>query len=92
MRITGEKKDLLISSLGDGDFLVLGLQDRNQNDIITGAHDEKIVQIVTLEKLKNKYFATRCIDGDLSIWSANPHPDRVFTIDNIDADENQSNV
>jgi len=92
MRITGEKKDLLISSLGEGNFLVLGLTMRNQNDIIQDAHDTRIVQIVTLDKLKNKYFATRCTDGDLSIWSANPHPDRVFTIDNIDADENQSNV
>jgi WD40 repeat protein len=92
MRITGEKNDILIASLGEGDFLVLGLQMRNQNDIIKDAHDARIVQVVTLDKLKNKYFATRCTDGDLSIWSANPHPDKVFTIDNIDVDENHSHV
>ena len=51
------------------------------------AHDDKIVQIVSLSKLKNKYFATRCVDGDVSIWSATPHPDRVFTIENVDQDE-----
>ena len=77
MRITGEKKDLLISALGEGNFMVFGLDKRNQHDIIEGAHDAKIVQIVNLSngQLGNKYFATRCTDGDFSIWSAYPHPD-----------------
>jgi hypothetical protein len=48
--------------------------------------------ICTLEKLKNKYFATRCIDGDVSLWSSTSNPDRVFIIENIDMDENQSTV
>ena len=43
MRITGEKKDLLISALGEGNFMVFGLDKRNQHDIIEGAHDTKIV-------------------------------------------------
>ena len=86
MRITGEKKDLLISALGEGNFMVFGLDKRNQHDIIEGAHDAKIVQIVNLSngQLGNKYFATRCTDGDFSIWSAYPHPDQVFTIPNMD--------
>jgi len=29
MRITGEKKDLLISALGEGNFMVFGLDKRN---------------------------------------------------------------
>ena len=70
----------------------MGLKNRNQNAIITGAHDAKIIQICTLEKLKNKYFATRCIDGDVSLWSSTSNPDRVFIIENIDMDENQSTV
>jgi len=34
MRITGEKNDLLISALGEGDFMVFGLDKKNQHDII----------------------------------------------------------
>ena len=94
MRITGEldTNKQLITSQGDGNFFVMGLKNRNQNAIITGAHDAKIIQICTLEKLKNKYFATRCIDGDVSLWSSTSNPDRVFIIENIDMDENQSTV
>lgn len=84
MRITGEKMNILIASLGQGNFIVLGLDQRNQNDIIEGAHEEEIIQIITLSKLQNKYFATRCTDGDVSIWSATPHPDKIFTIFNVD--------
>ena len=39
------------------------------------------------KKLKNKYFATRCVLGDVSIWSAMPRPDRVFDLVNVDAEE-----
>ena len=91
MRVTGEKKNVLISSMGDGDLYVVGLDQRNQNDIIEMAHDDKIVQLVSLGKLQNKYFATRCVDGDVMIWSATQHPDRVFKIDNVDQDESQAN-
>ena len=64
---------------------VMGMDRRNQNDIITGAHDERIIQIVALSRLKDIYFATRCVDGDVSIWSASTaHPEKVFTIENID--------
>lgn len=51
MRISGEKGDLLVSSLGEGNFMVLGLEQKNQHDIIEGAHDVKIAQIITLNKL-----------------------------------------
>lgn len=75
MCITGEKKDLKICALGEGNFMVFGIHEKNQHDIIQAAHDVKIVQIVNLSKLGNKYFATRCNDGDFGIWSAYPHPD-----------------
>jgi len=42
-------------------------------------------------KLQNKYFVTRCIDGDVNVYSANQHPDRVFSLPNVDQEE-QSNV
>ena len=89
MRISGNKLNLLVTSLGDGNLIVMGTENRNQNDIIEDAHDGKIVQIVSLsgQKLENKYFATKCIFGDLSIWSATPHPDKVFTIEYVDQDE-----
>lgn len=51
------------------------------------AHAEEISQIVSLNKLQNKYFATRCVEGHVNLWSATNHPDRLFTLFNIDADE-----
>lgn len=92
MRVTGEKMNILIAGIGEGNFMVMGLDQRNQNDIITGAHTEQITQIITLSKLQNKYFATRCLDGDVSIWSATPHPDKIFTVQNVDQEENASNI
>ena len=38
-------------------------------------------------KFEGKYFATRCQYGDLGIWGANKHPDRVLRIDNMDDPE-----
>lgn len=78
---------MLISSMGDGNFLVMGLNQRNQNDIMIEAHDNKIVQIVSLgkqERMGDKYFATRCVDGDVNVWSAMEHPDRIFGLPNVD--------
>lgn len=68
---------------------MLGLDHRNQHDIYEDAHDGRICQIVSLagSKLEDKYFATRDVDGDVSIWSATQHPDRVFTVENVDQDE-----
>ena len=82
--------NFLVSSLGDGSFFVMGLDERSQCHIYPEAHDEKIVQIVSLgirPKLQNKYFVTRCIDGDVNVWSANSHPDRVFFLPNVDQEE-----
>jgi len=41
--VTGEKENILVSSLGDGSFFVMGLDTRNQCHIYPEAHDEKIV-------------------------------------------------
>ena len=84
MAITGEKSEFLISGLGDQNFMVIGLDKMQQNHIFEAAHDGKIVQILTLSKLKNKYFATRCQYGDFGIWGSNKHPDRVLKILNLD--------
>ena len=67
---------------------------RNQHEIVEAAHDDKICQIVSLggSKLDHKYFATRCIDGDVIIWGATSHPDRVFTLENVDQDETEKPV
>ena len=44
MAITGEKSNLLISAYGEEDFIVIGLEDLNQNHIsFPPAHDGKIV-------------------------------------------------
>lgn len=90
MCVTGEKGNLLIASMGDGNFFVMGLDQRNQNHIMMDAHDDKIVQIVSLgirPNLRNKYFTTRCVDGDINVWSAMDHPDRIFGLSNVDQEE-----
>lgn len=56
-------------------------------DIFPLAHAEEICQIVSLGKLQNKYFATRCVDGHVNIFSATNHPDKLFPLWNIDANE-----
>ena len=49
--------------------------------MIVPAHYSSIISICSLSKLDNKYFATRCLKGDIGIWSANNHPDRVFLVE-----------
>lgn len=92
MAITGEKANMLIASLGEGDLMVMGVVDKNQLDIIENAHTSTVVQIVSLSKLKDKYFATRCDQGNVNIWSATNHPDRLFTLVGIDRDDNNNNL
>jgi hypothetical protein len=87
MAITGEKGDMLIASLGDGDLIVYGLTFKNELDIVENAHASTVIQICSLSKLKNKYFATRCLAGHVNIWSATNHPDRLFTIEYVDRDD-----
>ena len=77
----------MIASLGEGDLIVFGLANKNQLDIVEQAHHDSVIQICSLQKLKNKYFATRCVQGHVNIWSSTAHPDRLFTIENIDRDE-----
>ena len=90
MAVTGERGDIMIASLGQGDLIVFGLTSKNQLDIVEQAHQDSVVSIVSLQKLKNKYFATRCVLGHVNIWSATAHPDRLFTIENIDRDESSA--
>lgn len=87
MNITGERGEFLIVGQGQGDFIVFGLENKNQLDIIEWAHAAPIVQIVSLGRLKNKYFATRCLDGHVNIWSALYHPDQIAPLPNFDGDE-----
>lgn len=87
MAVTGERSDIMIAALGGGDLIVFGLQNKNQLDIVEQAHHDAVVQVCSLQKLKNKYFATRCVLGHVNIWSATAHPDRLFTIENIDRDD-----
>jgi len=42
--------------------------------------------------LSNKYFVTRCLDGDIGIWASNDHPDKVFKLTNIDKDDALTNL
>eukprot|EP00352_Strombidinopsis_acuminata_P004792 CAMPEP_0176365146 /NCGR_PEP_ID=MMETSP0126-20121128/20265_1 /TAXON_ID=141414 ORGANISM="Strombidinopsis acuminatum, Strain SPMC142" /NCGR_SAMPLE_ID=MMETSP0126 /ASSEMBLY_ACC=CAM_ASM_000229 /LENGTH=143 /DNA_ID=CAMNT_0017722029 /DNA_START=1 /DNA_END=432 /DNA_ORIENTATION=+ len=60
MAITGERSDMLIIGLGDGNLMVYGLHDKNQKHINEAAHNTPIIKIVSLSRLKDKYFATRC--------------------------------
>ena len=86
---------LLVAAMGDGNLIVLGMKNRNlgQNDIIENAHDERIIQIASLSRIQDNYFVTRCSDGDVRIWSASTaHPEPVFPLNNVDQEENASNV
>ncbi len=87
MAITGERNDMLVASLGEGDLIVYGLSMKNQLDIVEQAHHSTVVQIASLSKLENKYFATRSLEGHVNIWSATTHPDRLFTIEGIEKQE-----
>lgn len=62
---------------------------KNQLHIFELAHAEEIIQIVSLSKLKHKYFATRCIEGHVNIWSATNHPDLLFNLWQVDANEKE---
>ena len=87
MNITGENDELLIVGQGSGDFIVYGRDAKNQMDIVEWAHATPIIDIVSLSKLKNKYFATRCIDGHVNVWSSLNHPDKIAALDNFDGDK-----
>lgn len=75
--------------MGEGNFAVYGLEEKNLMDIWQFAHEVEITQIVTLGaySLKNKYFATRDRKGHVKIWSSTNHPDKLFSLFNFDADE-----
>jgi hypothetical protein len=90
---TGEKGNLhaqqFVSSQGEGNFFVLGLDKMNQNCIKKEAHFRPIVQMTSLQKLKHMYFATRCEVGDVGIFSSIvPQCDCVYLWENVDQDEN----
>ena len=48
MAITGERRDIMIASLGDGDLIVFGLTNKNQLDIVENAHHATVIQIASL--------------------------------------------
>jgi len=77
MQITGEKGEYLVCGQGQGHLIVFRKSQRNQLSIEPWAHAEPITQIVSLSKLKNKYFATRCGDGHVNIYSSLEKPDRI---------------
>ena len=77
MQVTGEKGELVVCGQGDGHLIVFGKQKKNQLSIEKWAHAEPITQIVSLSKLRNKYFATRCGDGHVNIYSSLSKPDRI---------------
>ena len=80
MQITGEKGELLVCGQGgpgEGHLIVFGKQRRNQLSIEQWAHAEPIISIVSLKRLRNKYFATRCGDGHVNIYSSLSQPDRI---------------
>lgn len=86
MQITGEKSELLVCGQGQGHIVVFGKARRNELSIEPWAHASPIIQIVSLSKLKNKYFATRCGDGHVNIYSSLSRPDRIAQLFNFDGD------
>lgn len=76
----------MVCGQGEGHLIVFGKARRNQLSIEKWAHAEPITQIVSLGKLKNKYFATRCGDGHVNIYSSLSQPDRIAQLFNFDGD------
>ena len=48
MAVTGERGDIMIAALGDGDLIVFGLTDKNQLDIVEQAHQAAVIQVCSL--------------------------------------------
>lgn len=81
-------KQFLVVGMGDGDFVVYGVDKLNECKIEIWAHAHPIISIVSLGGfLKNKYFATRCSDGHVKIWSSTNKPEMIFALWNIDGNE-----
>ena len=76
----------MVCGLGDGHLIVFGKERKNQLDIVEYAHAQPITQIVSLSGIKNKYFATRCGDGHVNIYSSLAMPDRIAQLFNFDGD------
>lgn len=85
MQISGEKGEFLVCGQGEGHLIVFGKLLKNQLSIEKWAHAQPVIQIVSLSKLKNKYFATRCGDGHVHIYSALAKPDKIASLFNFDA-------
>ena len=82
------EKQFLVIGMGDGDFVVYGVDKLNECKIEVWAHAQPIISIVSLGgQLKNKYFATRCSDGHVKIWSSTNKPEMIFSLWNIDGNE-----
>jgi hypothetical protein len=43
MAVTGERGDIMIASLGEGDLIVFGLANKNQLDIVEQAHHDSVI-------------------------------------------------
>lgn len=89
---TGNPKEIekryLVVGLGDGHFVNYGVEHRNEWKIEIWAHAHPIISIVSFSgQLKNKYFATRCSDGHVNIWSSTNQPEKIFSLWNIDGNE-----
>lgn len=88
MTVSGEHREFIVAGMAH-DIVVYGKHYKNQLEIYDHAHTAEITQIVSLDKLQGKYFATRCLDGHVNIWSSQAHPDRLFTIWFFDAQQGE---
>jgi hypothetical protein len=83
-------KNFLVVGLGDGHFVNYGVTTRNECMMKIWAHAHPIISIVSLGGyLKNKYFATRCSDGHVSIWSSTNKPEKIFILEHMDSDKDK---
>ena len=87
MGVTGERGQYLVCGLGEGHLIVFGKDGNKQLDIVEWAHAQPINAIVSLKKISGKYFASRCVDGHVNIYSSLNNPDRIAQLFNFDADE-----
>ena len=67
---------------------MLGFKNKNQNCIKEKFHKREIVQICSIKKLDNRFFATRCSIGDVGLFSSEDEPDKVHMFTDVDKAEN----
>ena len=68
--LTSPKKDLLVAGCHSGNFLLINATSRTKWEQLSRAHYNLIRVIVSLERLKHKWFVSADVCGIIKVWQA----------------------